>query len=211
MPERSAHAARALIDATIAVAQAGVPLMRRIVPDDADFRVWDHFPADDAVDRRSGARWFYHAHPIEERGDGEHGHFHLFLPVSAFAGETALAAPANPADNAPRLVHIAAVTIDLRGIPTQLFTVNRWVTDEWLFPAEAVIARLPKFRLAAATGDRLVNRWLVAAVKAYAPELAAILAERDRVLLAQGPTVFENRAQEVLSSIDIDLQDLVAD
>jgi hypothetical protein len=208
MTQRSAAAA-ALIDATIRVARAGVPLMRRIVPDDADFRVWDHFPAEDAVDTKSGARWFYHAHPIEERGDREHGHFHLFLPAAAFAGETPLAVPIAPADNAPRLVHIAAVTIDLRGVPTQLFTVNRWVTDEWLFAADAVIARLPKFRLAAATGDRLVNRWLAAAVKAYTPELAAILAERDRVLLAQGPAVFEDRAQEVLSSIDIDLQQLV--
>lgn len=207
--ERSPAAVARLIGATVDVARAGLPLMRRIVPDDADFRVWDHFPADDAVDRRSGARWFYHAHPVEARGDGEHGHFHLFLPATAFAGVTPLAVPAEPADDAPRLAHLVAVTIDLRGVPTGLFTVNRWVTDEWLFPAEAVIERLDRFRVGTATGDALVNRWLGAMVRAYAPEIAALLVERDRLLLAGGAGIHEDRAREVLSATRIDLQQLV--
>ena len=203
--DRRAAAAAELVDATIEIAASGRTLMRRVVPDDG-FRVWDHYPADDAVDGTSGARWFYHAHPPEERGEGEHGHFHLFLDRDLFGAKTALAAPIAPAPGDARVVHIAGLTIDLAGLPTQLFTVNRWVTDEWLFSGAEILARLASFDLAAANGDPLVNRWLTAAVAAFEPEIALILAERDRAIAAVPPAFFEDREAEILSAVPIDLQ-----
>lgn len=203
---RRAQAAADLIAATIAMAQSGLPLMRRVLPP-GDSLVWDHYPPDDAVDAHTGARWFYHAHPPEEREGGEHGHFHLFLDRDDFDGLPALAGPLNPAAPDAGVVHIAALSIDLAGLPTRLFSVNRWVTDEWLHPAPAILDRLDRFDLsAAAAGDPLVNRWLTAAVAAFAPEIEQILTERDRAFKGAAAPFFEDRGAEVLSTIAVDLQ-----
>lgn len=203
--ERRAAAAAELIAATVEMAGSGRPLMRRVVPDDGH-QVWEHYPPDDAVDRTTRSRWFYHAHPPEERGKGEHGHFHLFLDREAFGRAPHLAGPVAPRDGDATVVHVAALSIDLAGLPTSLFTVNRWVTDEWLFPAGDVLDRLTGFDLSDANGDPLVNCWLTAAVATFAPEIAAILRERDRVIGDAPPAFFEDRNAEILSLVEIDLQ-----
>ncbi len=211
---RLAAAARHLVEATVELAQSGTPLMRRIVPDDGDFAVWQHYPASDAVDRRSGSRWFYHAHPAEQRTGGEHGHFHLFFERHVFKPPAmALAGPVGGASVGADVVHIAALSVDLRGIPVQLFTVNRWVTDEWLYPAGEVLSRLARFDLSRAPGDALVNRWLTAAVACLAPEITQILHERDARIaaLSSDDAFWEDRDAEILSSSAVDLQRAVTE
>lgn len=208
---RRAEASAELITATIALAESGLPLMRRVVPE-TDYRVWDHYPPDDAVDAETGARWFYHAHPPDERDAGEHGHFHLFLDRDTFGGLTERAKPVDPDAPDAGVVHIAALSIDLNGLPTKLFTVNRWVTDEWLYDAPAILERLHDFDLSKASdGDPLVNRWLTAAVATFAPEIARVLIDRDEALAGASASSFEDRATEILSSIDIDLQHCVTE
>ncbi len=206
---RRAEAAQHLVSATVEMAQSGLPLMRRVVPD-TDYRIWDNYPPDDAVDRQTGARWFYHAHPPEERDASEHGHFHLFLDRDSFDGTHARAAPVAPGEADARVVHIAALSIDLNGLPTKLFTVNRWVTDEWLYTADSICERLYSFDLThAVDGDPLVNRWLTAAVATFAPEIEQILAERDAAIAGVADSFFEDRSAEILSTLDIDLQNAV--
>lgn len=207
--ERRTAAAAALIAATVEMAESGRPLMRRVVPDDGH-RVFEHYPPDDAIDRHNRSRWFYHAHPPEERGDGEHGHFHLFLDRRAFGRLPAIAGPLAPRKNDARVVHIAALTIDLSGLPVSLFTVNRWVTDEWLYGAAQISARLARFDLSGANSDPLVNRWLTAAVATFAPEIAGILCERDRIIAEVAADFFEDRTAEILSSTPIDLMRCVS-
>ncbi|WP_294138476.1 hypothetical protein [Sphingomonas sp.] len=202
---RRAQAADALIAATVEMADTPRPLMRRVVPDDG-LHIWDHYPPDDAIDRTTKSRWFYHAHPPEERREGEHGHFHIFLDRKTFAGIAPVAGPLSPKKSDARVVHIAALTIDLAGLPTGLFTVNRWVTDEWLFDADAILDRLPRFDLSKANGDRLVSRWLTAAVATFAPEIEQILRARDVAIKDEPPSFFEDRSAEILSSVDLDLQ-----
>ena len=205
------NAARALIDATIAVAAAGVPLMLRVLPDAAPAEIWSHYPPDDAVDPVSGARWFYHAHPPGERDHDEHGHFHLFLAREIFERLDVLpmAGPPSGASTGADVVHLFAIAIDTAGLPTRLFTVNRWVTDEWLYPAAAVIPALTGFDLSPATGDNLVNEWLTAAVAYFAPQAAAALAARDTRISGWRPDDFEDRGYEILSSVAIDINDAV--
>lgn len=204
--ERRAAAAAELIAATVEMAESGMPLMRRVVPE-TDYREWDHYPPDDAVDQATGARWFYHAHPPEEREAGEHGHFHLFLDRDAFDGVDEVARPLVSQDTDARVVHIAALSIDLSGLPTSLFCVNRWVTDEWLHAAPSILDRLYMFDLSTAeSGDALVNRWLTAAVATFAPEIERVLTVRDFAIADSPPLFFENRSAEILSSVAIDLQ-----
>lgn len=203
--DRRPEAVEAFIAATMKLAEAGPPLMRRVVPDDELFRIWDHFPKDDAVDAVSGARWFYHAHAPNEGGREEHGHFHLFLDRASFEKRGCIAAPIEPGLDKPELVHIAGLSIDLRGVPVRLFTTNRWATDEWLYPAGNILDRLTLFDLTHATGDPLVNAWLTAALPAFAPELRMLLRERDQVLASRSPSFFEARQHEMLSAVELDL------
>ena len=202
------EAAQELIEATVAMHEDGLPLMLRLLPADAPAEQWAHYPADDAVSPVSGARYFYHCHPPEERGADEHGHFHLFLPLSLFDRKQALSAP--PEDGARRaeVVHFAALSVNNAGVPVELFTVNRWVTDEWLFSVDAIVERLGAFDLDGADGDALVNRWLTSFVVLARQEIAALLAARDALLAARG-WPGEERAVEVTSRATIDLQQLV--
>lgn len=201
------QAAVTLNQATIAMFASGAPLMRRILPAGTAMRLWDHYPPQDIVCRRSGSRFFYHAHPSGSIS-GEHGHLHLFLPRAAMPVDSnPLIAPDRAASSADA-VHIAALSIDGNGLPIALFTVNRWVTDEWLFPAAAIVAALPCFTLRHAPGDPLVNRWIAAAVALCAPMIEALLDERDRVLALRDPGG-EDRAIAVVSQMPLDLQFLL--
>jgi hypothetical protein len=175
-------AAEALISATLAVAEAGKPLMLRVVPADGDFLAWDHYPAEDAVDARSGARWFYHAHGPGERDAGEHGHFHLFLDRKSFSDVRLepLAGPPGGASSGADIVHLIAIAIDLDGLPTRIFTVNRWVTDEWLYAAGEIQEKLGSFDLSSATGDASGERLAYRrGSRSSGPEIETALQLRD--------------------------------
>lgn len=208
-----AASARALIDATVRLAGEGVPLMMRVAPPGGAFVVWDHYPPDDCVDRLSGCRWFYHAHPEGERIGDEHGHFHLFFDRAHFRGKAnvPLAGPPGGRSSGADVVHVIAIAIDRQGLPTSLFTVNRWVTDEWLYPAEAILRLMPRFDLSHATGDALLNDWLTVAVAFFRTEIEAALRTRDAEIAASADCLdlFEDRSSEILSSVPIDINSAV--
>lgn len=201
-------AAEALARATIAMAQQQRPLMPRVLPPSA-MRLWDRYPQGDIVSPSTGARAFYHAHPDGDDED-EHGHFHFFLPVSAMPADAlCLRGPFERLPAADDVVHIAAMAFSTRGLPTALFTLNRWATDEWLYPAAAIMQALARFDLRDAPGDPLVTTWLTAAVHLCRDQIAALLAARDAAL-ATG-IGGEDRAHERLSQAPIDLQQLLGD
>lgn len=198
-------AATLLIDASLAMAREGVPLMRRILPAGVAQHLWDHYPEGDAI-APSGSRYFYHSHPPEERSSDEHGHFHLFLPRCTMPDPDAPRLAAG--DSAHDAVHLVALSVAPNGLPTGAFTTNRWVTDEWLFDAAAIMAALDAFDLRGAPGDALVNDWLTAAVALARPVVGDLLAARDAALAALDPSG-EDRAVEILSSVPLDLQELL--
>lgn len=202
----SRAAARVLVSSTVSMAQSGRPLMARVLPADAPAEIWAHYPPDDAIDAVSGARWFYHAHAPEKRGPGEHGHFHLFFDRDTFGSDVEpLARPADDNDGRADVVHVIGVAVDPAGLPVRFFTVNRWVTDEWLYPAAAIQARLEGFDLRKAPGDSLVNTWLTALVAVFRDDIGAALDARD-ASLADAGDIYEDRTVDVLSAIDIDLE-----
>ncbi len=202
-----------LIDSTTAMFAEGRPLMNRLLPSDAPAQIWQHYPPDDVVNGVAGSRYFYHCHPPAERGAGEHGHFHLFLDKSAMdARAVPLIAPPASASDEPRadVVHIAALAISTDGLPISWFATNRWVTDEWLYPAEAVSAALGRFDLRGRDGDPLINDWLTAMVGLARADLETLLAERDAVLAARDLTG-EDRAVEITGAKAISLEELLAE
>ena len=147
---------------------------------------WQHFPKGDVFDPESGATWFYHCHPRAE-GSTEHGHFHCFL---------------RPAGAGGPIHHLVAIGVDAHGRLLRLFTVNHWVVgDDWL-DAAGTVPLLERFDAHLARPCYLVNRWLTAVIRAHEPQIAALIAERDRTLAAHHPdpaTARADRALEVTS------------
>lgn len=182
-------------------------------------RQWAHYPEDDVIDRSSGYQYFYHSHAPEDReNSAEHGHFHLFARLDGEAhaidaaaeqaflqGISAEAATGNTAN-------LLCISLNARGVPTALFTVNRWVTGDQFLSGPATLALLRGFTLQT-DEHKLVNRWLKALVQLFWPQIETLMHQRDQTLLrliAEGKAqpLFDNPMVEVLSecAIDIDQQ-----
>lgn len=181
------------------------------------FMEWSHYPDSDVHDPGNGSIWFYHAHAQEENEErpwDEHGHFHLFV-YSDFVkdGIEPIAVPKNGDPEKGGLTHLVAISFNNAGLPTRIFTTNRWVADEWLYPADAVIPLVDRFRIEKQKGKdsdeySLTSRWLAACLKLYRPQIEWALKARDEKI-AEIRSKVENFAEdqdyEVLSAVEFDL------
>lgn len=206
-PEQAAHT---VIETITQMAQEQKPLMLRVVPEDgATF--WTHYPKNDARDKFCKSRWYYHVHAAGSRDEGEHGHFHLFLHRTQLPeGLEPKVWPPQGEDARAHVTHLIGLSIDTNGIPRAWFTVNRFVTNEFLYPADVMIEHLPDFDVDHTNQDDLVNRFVTAMVALYRDEIAQLLRERDirhEQLVAEfGDDAYNKESGvEVLSQIPIDL------
>lgn len=154
---------------------------------------WAHYPDGDA--RSAAGRYYYHAHPAEERGAEEHGHFHIFL-------EPPLAEP----DAQP--THVVGIAMDAAGRLLRLFTTNGWVTGETWREAEWIITRLPDFHIASDPARRDLDEWISAIIRLFRPQIEALLSTRDAALAslrAENPEALEDRSVRILSETQVDL------
>lgn len=163
---------------------------------------FDHFPANDVVDMRSGCQFYYHAH----RQSGlEHGHLHLFWHASA-SGRRRYLRPGHSRWRRSAPTHLLAISLDSRGLPIALFTVNRWVTDGHWFDAAATLKMVERFAMGAVEGHEQSCRWLTGFVRLYRPLIEELLLRRDQ-RLARSPDpaqALQDRRLEVLSAKHID-------
>jgi hypothetical protein len=144
-----------------------------------------HYPSGDLIDAVSGTQCYYHCH----RGDVEHGHLHLFRRAS----------PGEP------LTHLIGISLDPRGLPVGLFTVNRWVTRDVWRPAAETLGLIDGVSLSGSGCDPDLSRWLRHFLAFYRPLLNILLRQRDH-RLKQGDLerALEDRQLEILSSGAID-------
>ncbi|WP_323753386.1 DUF6969 family protein [Marinobacter sp.] len=188
--------------------KGGLNIVGEVLRDQGPFYEMDHYPKDDVYDRETASQYYYHAHREEH---SEHGHFHLFLRNGALPDSVE---PVCGPTGENRVAHLVAISMDAWGYPTDLFAVNRWVTDESWLPAEAVIAALDQFAMDHAHPSWPVNRWLTAMVRCFRPQIAALLNHRD-ALVADRPgqsleQVLEDRTLEITGSIAIDVESWAA-
>ena len=178
-----------------------------------DFVQMNHYPPNDVYDADSHAQFYYHAHRDVEN---EHGHFHTFVRaagVPAGCAPLAVAHAVAPRPNGEAAIcHLIAVSMDAWGFPIELFTTNRWVTDDSWFPSDDAIAVLPRFDIDHAFPSWPTNRWLTALLRLYRPWIEAMLRHRDASMNAvqaarPGEDVYEDRAIEVIGSLPIDVDE----
>ena len=173
---------------------------------------WAHYPARDARDAQSRSRWYFHRHSASAYEAGGHGHFHLFLHRTQLPGwvEPEAGPPAGEKCKAP-VAHVAALSVDAAGAPQRWFTTNRFVTNEFLFPAPTMIAHLPGFNVEHTGKGAFIGSFLTAMVTLYREEIASLLHERDerQAALATrlGRAAYERESGvEVLSQAAIDIE-----
>jgi hypothetical protein len=192
--DRVAQAAADVLAVQLHLAAQGRTLAGAALAGAREFVEWAHHPRDDHVDRTSGVRFYYHAHAADERVPGEHGHFHLFVPV-----------PGEPA----AISHLIAISLDDKGLPLRLFTTNHWVTGDTWLDADALIALLPGVSVRAAGRLAPVARWLTAMVTLYQDTIVALLRARDRRLHGDAAAL-ENRSLHIVSERRICLPERLA-
>ena len=206
-------AAHTVIETITQMAQEQKPLMLRVVPEEGA-KFWAHYPEKDARDAKCKSRWYYHVHAPGSRDEDEHGHFHLFLHRTQLPeGLEPKVWPPQGEDARAHVTHLIGLSINTLGIPRAWFTVNRFVTNEFLFPAEVMIEHLADFNVDDTKEDDCVNRFVTAMVALYREEIAELLRERDarqaELVAEHGDEAAYEKASgvEVLSQIPIDLDE----
>lgn len=163
---------------------------------------FDHYPPNDIVDLRTGCQFYYHSH---RDGDREHGHLHLFWHATA-SGRRRYLRPGHERWTRTAPTHLFAISLDARGLPVGLFTVNRWVTDGHWFDAATTMSMVDRFDVGRVKGHEHSCDWITGFVGLYRPLIGQLLARRDR-RLARRPDVErarEDRRLEVLSYVPVD-------
>src|SRR3546814_3907459 len=117
--------------------------MKRVLLEDGEVHFWQHYPKKDARDRDTRSRWYYHVHAPGDRDADEHGHFHLFLHRTQLPeGTVPTVMPPEGEDAKAHVTHIAGLSINHQGIPRAWFVTNRFITNEFLYPADRKSTRL---------------------------------------------------------------------
>ena len=209
------------------LAKTGGNIVAELLRGQGPFYEWNHYPAGDVYDPEFHAQYYYHAHPLEERTAGEHGHFHTFLrPYGMPPGIRPAPLPDYVPTNDPNeaISHLVGISMDSHGVPIRLFTTNRWVTGETWYAAADVIAMLDHFAIDHAQPSWPVNRWITAMTRLFKPQIAGLLHRRDRCISewqarlpepaadesgADDASAYEDRDLEVISEMRISIPDQI--
>lgn len=188
------------------------PLLSVVQDGPQPFTQFAHYPEGDVDDSDTGYAWYYHAHaPSETRPWQEHGHFHCYAYTEIVpTGSTPVALPQQPDPVAGGLIHLIALCVNDAGVPCRLFTINRWASDEWLYPAPLVASLANTFHLNNPR-HQLTSRWLSVMLRVLRPYIEWLLQERDRKIFPHYPDLSLNRSEdaglEITSTIEFALDD----
>jgi hypothetical protein len=210
-------AAGRILSIQATLAGQGKSVVSEVLAGAARFEEWGHYPEGDFRDSASGGQYYYHAHVATDRVPGELGHFHVFLRPHV-AGLAPVPAPvpdgAIPEGATDRVGHLVGISTDERGRAFRLFTTNRWVCAETWYAAPETVAFLDHFHLTDEGPLGAVNTWVADMVRLFRGPIAALVAERDRVVAAWAEghpdgNVFEDRGLQVVSETTIDLAERI--
>ena len=209
--QRMIDAGNKVVDCLRVLSKSGQNLIGEVLRGDA-FTQWEHYPPDDVHDPETHAQYYFHAHAPDEARVGDFGHFHTFMMRSGIPENLR---PLRLTGDSLEAVaggscHMIAIAMTPEGLPERLFTTNRWVTGEAWYAASDVIAMLDRFEMDLAYPSWPLNQWLTAMLILFRPQIEQLILRRDQTIAdwqARYPLrdVFEDRALEVTSSIEISL------
>ena len=208
--EAMLEAGREVLECQKTLARTGDNIVSELLPADGSFFEFDHCPAGDIFDQETDCQFYYHAHR-----EGEHGHFHIFMrergmPRDCRPAKQTKAAYLKKSDG--KIAHLVAISMDAHGIPTRLFTTNRWVTAENWYGAKEVCKMVDRFAISHAKPSWPVNRWVTAMVRLFRPQIGQLLRKRDVVMRQwqkehPGEDAFEDTDLVILSLVHISVEE----
>lgn len=215
--EAMCEAAVLVVETAEALAARGANAVSEAMKGTEEFREWDHYPKGDIRDLGTFAQYYYHSH---NGAADEHGHFHTFIRAGGIGDEFVPVTHAgSDAKDWPSgketIAHFIAISMDHHGLPTHLFTTNRWVTGETVFSAGDMAKLLPRFRMDDSEGEWAEpNRWITSMMTLFRPQITQLLIERDAAIEARreqtassGTDVYEDRGVEITSICEISIMD----
>ncbi len=191
-------------------------LVAEVLRGEGKFYEWNHYPKGDVYDTATHSQYYYHAHPSELR-PGEHGHFHTFVRFKGLPKSikpVAMPSSVNRPTGKDAIAHIVGFSMDKKGYPFRVFTVNRWVTGESWYSAEDVLKMVDLFKITHAVPTWPTNRWVSAMMRLFRPQIDWLLHERDeavRIWQSGHPdsVVYEDHGLEVPSVVQISIEDQI--
>lgn len=216
-----ARASEKIIDSASRLAAENANVVSELLRGAEGFFEWQHYPKGDVYDSETHAQFYYHSHDGTAQ---EHGHFHTFLRAKGMPpdvtpvthqGSDAQDWPAGP-DGDDALTHFVGIRMDHYGVPTHLFTTNRWVTGETFYAAPDVIRMLDRFTVGQGGPSPATNRWISAMLVLFRPQIETLLIRRDAVIdahrathEASGTDIFEDRDLNIASICEISIIDQI--
>lgn len=198
---RILHGARESVSAFVDATQQHGSLLQNWITDHQAVE-YEHYPPNDIIDQRNGFQFYYHSH---RDGDKEHGHLHLFWHATA-SGRRRYLRPGQSSWVRSAPTHMFAISLDARGLPVGLFSVNQWVTDGYWFDATTISSFVERFKVTELDGYEQTCRWLTGFVLMYRPLVDQLLLKRDKRLFRRANLAhaLQDRDLDLLSFTPID-------
>lgn len=212
---KMSSAADEVLEALRVLGKAGTNPVAQVLSHQGEFVELEHYPKGDIYDQETAAQYYYHAHRPES---GEHGHFHTFLRAKGMPSKIEPTLYTGQADRPlgeEAISHLIAIAMDRSGLPTALFTTNRWVTGETYYCAGDVISMLDRFNIDHAYPCLATNRWITAMLRLFKPQIESLVHQRDVAIedwrrRHSDGDVFEDRRLEITSELHIDIDEQIA-
>ena len=197
--------------------KTGDNVVGELLRNQGTFYEWNHYPKGDIYDHATNSQYFYHAH-VKGQRKGEHGHFHTFLRAKGMAAGVApvlYESEAEWPEGDSALSHLISISMDPKGFPIGLFSVNRWVTGEAWYTADDVVQMLGRFNIDHASPSWPANRWITAMLRLFQPQIIDLVRKRDVVVADRqrkypDRDVFEDRDLEITSTAAISVDKQIA-
>ena len=199
------------------MAKTGDNVVGELLRNQGTFYQWNHYPNGDIYDHATHSQYFYHAH-IKGQRRGEHGHFHTFLRAKGMPAGIAPIAYSGDAEwpvDDKALSHLIGISMNPKGFPIGLFSVNRWVTGEAWYTADDVVAMFGRFNIDHASPSWPANRWITAMLRLFHPQIIELVYKRDVVIADwqrkyPDRDVYEDRDLEITSTMAISVDKQIA-
>ena len=199
------------------MAKTGDNVVGELLRNQGTFYQWNHYPKGDIYDHATHSQYFYHAH-VKGQRKGEHGHFHTFLRAKGMPAGIAPIAYSGDAEwpvDDKALSHLIGISMNPKGFPIGLFSVNRWVTGEAWYTADDVVAMFGRFNIDHASPSWPANRWITAMLRLFHPQIIELVYKRDVVVADwqrkyPDRDVYEDRDLEITSTMAISVDKQIA-
>ncbi len=194
------------------VRKSGRNMVHEVTDGGKGIKTKTSYPPNGFTNFENGTHFYFHIH---RDSSTEYGHFHTYgyprsLDNNKIKSKRKLTAQKSIRDK--QHAHLIAISVNKYGAPINLFTTNKWVTKEVIYPQSEVIDMLDHYAMNSDGSLSPLERWTAALLVMFRPQIIWLISQRDATLESWKTThpesnVYEDKALEVLADIDISIDE----